>query len=1038
MSFQQTIKAAGILILVLVAQISLAQNRTITGKVTDSKDGSVLAGATVSAKGTKIASQTAADGTFRITVPASVTVLTITSVGFTGQDISLDGKTNVEVSLVLNNASLGEVVVVGYGTQKRKEVTGAITKVNADKIANVPAPSFESALAGKAAGVQVITSGGAAGSGAIIRIRGISSISVPGDPLYVIDGLPVDATYLNTNTRNRLGQDRNPLSNINPDDIESIEILKDAGAAGIYGSRGANGVVLITTKRGKGNKLRINYDARFGLTTYAVKPKYVDKDTWLGIRQEAWELDGNTGNQQNLPGVSGGFPLATAMNNPGTDWWDLSTQTGFNQNHNVSLSRNIGKLSLYGSLNYSKNKSYIVGNDFSRYGALLNVDYKIIKDLTIGVKGQYSEGVTNMLNNAWNGGLGLAMSTGLPYYPVYNADGSYFRTDGFGTTWDFGGGNNLVAQRENSDYRNYEKRGIGGVNLSYKGIKNLTINLAGQYEQSNNFWYGYRNAWILNRPNGDPGLAEENRDKYTNYWLNANATYNWQISTNHKVNFLVGAEYQDQETENRYIDVQRATSSLYDGGKNAEYDSLINARDFNTTYQKRFQSFLGRINYSYKSKYILQGSLRRDASSVFRGNNRFAYFPTVSGAWVISDEGFMRDLKGKISFLKLRLSWGQTGSSNIPWNAGYPSVTLQGPTYNGVQAIVRNNLGNPNLKWETTDNLDAALEFGFFNNKINGEIAVYQKKTRDLLLEVPVNLYNGVGGSQWQNQGSVVNEGIEFTLNTTNVQTNKFKWTTNFNIAHNYNEVLDIGSLLPDAIGGGTNETRIVPGYPIGTIFTVRYVGVDPNDGLPIFLDKNGKQTKVLNVNSVGGDKVPVGSNIPNFTGGLTNTFRYQDFELNTLFTFQDGGKIWDNSGKRSMGFVTDWQIYNFYVGNYWRKPGDVAKYPRPTIKGYPGVEGNAWSNNSSMQVYDADFFRLKELTLSWYMPKGLMKKLKLSSGKVYFTGYNLLLFTEYPVGDPEGGRDGENDAARNQSPNANFLNLPQQKSFNLGINLSF
>ncbi|MFM2138574.1 MAG: hypothetical protein RJA57_881 [Bacteroidota bacterium] len=1023
---------------IFTAQFSFAQNKLVTGKVTDAKDGSPLVGATVTAKDTKIATQTNAEGVFRLSVPASVNTLTITSVGFTSQDVSIDGKSSVDVSLAVSNASLSEVVVVGYGTQKRKEVTGAIAKVGSDKIANVPAPSFESALAGKAAGVQVITSGGAAGSGAIIRIRGISSISVPGDPLYVIDGLPIDATYLGTNTRNRLGQDRNPLSNINPEDIESIEILKDAGAAGIYGSRGANGVVLITTKKGKGNKLRVNYDARVGIATYAVKPNFVDKNTWLALRQEAWELDGNTGLQQNLPGKSGGFPLSQALNNPGTDWWDLATQRGFNQSHNVSVTQNIGKFGLYGSLNYSNNNSYIVGNDFTRYGALLNVDYKVMKDLTIGVKGQYSEGVSNLLNNAWNGGLGLAMSTGLPYYPVYNADGSFFRTDGFGTTWDFGGGNNLVAQRESSDYRTYEKRGIAGMNLSYRGIKNLTITASGQYEQSNNFWYGFRNAWILNRPANNPGLAEESRDKYTNYWLNATANYNWQINSNHKVNFLLGAEYQDQQTENRYVDVQRANSPIYDGGKNAEYDSLISARQFNTTFQKRFQSFLGRINYSYKGKYILQASVRRDASSVFRGNNRFAYFPAVSGAWVISDERFMDNIKGKISFLKLRLSWGQTGSSNIPWNAGYPSVSLQGPTYNGVQSIVRSNLGNPDLRWETTNNLDAALEFGFWNNKVNGELAVYRKTTRDLLLEVPVNLYNGIGGSQWQNQGSVLNEGIEFTLNTTNVQTKNFKWTTSFNIARNYNEVLDIGSLLPDAIGGGTNETRIVPGYPVGTIFTVRYYGVDPADGLPIFLDRNGKQTKVLNVNSVGGDKVPVGSNIPDFIGGVTNVFRYKDVELSTLFTFQKGGKIWDNSGKRNMGFITDWQIYSFYVGNYWRKPGDVAKYPRPTIKGYPGVEGNPWSNNSSVQVFDADFLRLKELTLSWYLPKNLMRKIKMTSGKVFFTGYNLLLFTEFPVGDPEGGRDGENDAARNQSPNAYFLNLPQQKSFNFGINLSF
>ncbi|MFN4892851.1 MAG: SusC/RagA family TonB-linked outer membrane protein [Bacteroidota bacterium] len=1039
MSMKKTLQAFLLCLSLFAAPRVFAQDRTIDGKVLDSRTGNGLAGVSVTASSSKRGTQTGADGSFKINVTAADKSLLISSIGFVAQEISIQETAPIVVRLVFSESTMGEVVVVGYGTQRRKELTGSIAKVTSDKIANVPAPSFESALAGKAAGVQVITSGGAAGSGAIIRIRGISSVSVPGDPLYVIDGLPIDATYLNTNTRNRLGQDRNPLANINPDDIESIEILKDAGAAGIYGSRGANGVVLVTTKKGKGNKLRVNYDARTGINTYAVKPKYVDKNTWLALRQEAWELDGNTGLQQGLPGKQGGFPLSQALNSPGTDWWDLATRTGYSQSHNLAVSKNFGKLALYGSTNFSQNRSYIVGNDFTRYGVLVNADYKITNDLTISGKVQLNQARYNLLNNAWNGGLGLAMSTGLPYYPVFNPDSSYFRTDGFGTTWDFNSGNNLVAQRDNASYRSDEGRQIYSTSLTYKGIKNLTLSVSGQYEQSNNYWYGYRNAFILNRlPSNTFGLAEENHDRYTNYWLNSTLSYNLEINKDHRLNILAGAEYQDQQTENKYVDVQAAEGPIYDGGKNNEYDSLKAARMFNTNFQKRFQSFMGRVNYSFKSRYIAQFSIRRDASSVFRGNNRFAYFPTASAAWIISDESFMAGVKGTLSFLKLRASWGQTGSSNIPWNAGYPSVTLQGPTYNGVVSIVRNNLGNPNLRWETTNNYDLALEYGFLKNKITGEIGVYRKRTSDLLLEVPVNLYNGIGGTQWQNQGLVVNEGIEFSINTTNIQKRHFSWTTSLNLSHNYNEVINIGSLLPDAIGGGTNETRIVPGYPIGTIFTVRYLGVDPADGLPIYLDRNGKQTKVLNVNSVGGDKVPVGSNLPDLIGGLTNTFRYKDFELSSLFTFQKGGKIWDNSGKRSMGFITDWQIYSFYVGNYWRKPGDVAKYPRPTLRGYPGVEGNPWSNNSSIQVFDADFLRLKELTLSYHLPKEFMRKLKMASGKVFFSGYNLLLFTEYPVGDPEGGRDGENDAARNQSPNANFLNLPQQKSFTVGFNLSF
>ncbi|MEO6406097.1 MAG: hypothetical protein ABIY51_06710, partial [Ferruginibacter sp.] len=339
--------------------------------------------------------------------------------------------------------------------------------------------------------------------------------------------------------------------------------------------------------------------------------------------------------------------------------------------------------------------------------------------------------------------------------------------------------------------------------------------------------------------------------------------------------------------------------------------------------------------------------------------------------------------------------------------------------------------------WETSTNLDLGLEFGILKNRISGEVGVYRKTSKDILLDVPQSVYNGAGDRQWQNQGSILNEGIELTLNTINIKKGDFTWTTNFNIAHNYNEILDVGNLLPDAIGGGTNETRIIPGYSVGTIYTVRFYGVDPADGSAIYLDKDGKQTKILNVDSRTGDKVPVANVTPDFIGGLTNNFKYKNFELNTLFTFVSGGHIWDNSGKRNMNFITDWQIYQFMQGNYWRKPGDIAKYPRLTLNNQGGVT-NAWDNNTTLQVYDASYMRLKELTFAYYLPAKFMTRYKMSAAKIYFTGYNLLLFTKYPVGDPEGGRDGEDNAARNQSPNANFLNPPQARTYNFGINVTF
>lgn len=1060
MSSQNLIKAACVCMLLIVAQVSFSQEKVVTGKVSDSRDNSAVQGATVSGKDKRLAVQTAADGTFRISVPAGATTLVISSVGYGTQEVAISSSP-VNVSLVLTNASLGEVVVVGYGTQRKRDVTASISRITADKIANVPSPSFESALAGKAAGVQVTTSSGMAGSSAIIRIRGINSISIAGDPLYVIDGLPIDVTYVGNTYRDRLGQDRNPLANINPNDIESVEILKDAGAAGIYGSRGANGVILITTKRGKG-KLTQNFSLRLGISNPSVKPRLVDKDTWLAIRQEAWELDGNTGLQQNLPGRLGGFSLTEAMNNPGTDWWDLGTRTGMSQDYNYSLSKGIGKFSFFAGGSYTKEQSYVIGNDYRRMGGRVNIDYKPLKSLTISLNSSFSSGTNFTLNNGWNGGFGLAQGTGVPYYPVFNSDGTYFRavSTGLGSagalTWEtvpnqpfsVNYGNNLVYQRENTKFRNRENRLISNINVRYSPIRNLDLAGGFSYEQNNGLFNSFWTASILNRGAGAQGAGENSSDKFKNLSYNFTGNYIWEPNINNRFTFLLGTEYQDQETLNKYTRLDSLGGPLYKKGSESQYtDTTLAKTPENTTYNRLFRSVFARVNYSYKSRYILQASLRRDESSVFRDNNTSAWFPTFSGAWVLSQENFFINLKKTFDLVKLRASWGLVGTSNIPWNAGYPSVYIvrnPGDYYNGSPTIYRNNLGNKDLKWETSSNIDVALEVGMLKNRINFELGYYYKKSEDVLLNVAVSGYNGIGDNQWLNRGEILNEGVEFNLNTVNIQKRNFSWKTNFNIAHNYNEVLSIGEFKPDALSGGTNETRIVPGYPVGTVYTVRFYGVDPADGLPIYLDAQGKQTKILySPTKAGeiGDRVPVANMAPKFIGGFTNTFKYKNWELHSLFTYQQGGYIWDNSGKRNMGWISDWNIYSFYVGNYWRKPGDIAKYPRPTLSGYPQdprMDQGIWLNNNSLYIYNSDYVRLKELALSYYLPSSLVQKWKMSSAKVYLSGYNLLLFTRYPIGDPESGRDGENNDARNQSGNANFLNPPLQKSFNLGINITF
>ncbi|HEX2535370.1 MAG TPA: SusC/RagA family TonB-linked outer membrane protein, partial [Chitinophagaceae bacterium] len=669
-------------------------------------------------------------------------------------------------------SNLNEVVVVGYGTQRKRDVTATIAKIGAEKIANVPAPSFESALAGKAAGVQVNTTGGLAGSGAVVRIRGINSISIAGDPLYVIDGIPIDVTYVGGPSRNNLGQDRNPLANLNPNDIESVEILKDAGATGIYGSRGANGVILITTKRGKG-RMHHNFSSRVGMSGPSVKPDFVDAKTWLAIRQEAWEMDGNTGVQQNLPGGLGGYPLEQALNGTNTDWWDQATRTGISQEYNYSVSRGIGNFNFYAAGNYGKEQSYIVGNDFQRAGVRANMDYKVRKNLSVALNSAFYSGINNMLNNGWNGGLGMAMSTGLPYYPVYNADGSYFRTGDYRLTWGTTPGapytipnsNNLVAQREGSDFRSRENRIIGTLSGRYTPVKNLDISASASFEQNKSLYNSYYTPWMLNRSTGAQGAAENNLSTYRNQNYNLTANYAWDVTSNSRFTFLLGTEYQEQKTLNEYARLDSAAGELYKIDKTAKIDSIIGAAPSNTTFERLFRSVFARVNYSFRSKYILQASIRRDESSAFRDNYKTAWFPTVSGAWLLSEEDFFRNALPQVNLLKLRASWGLVGTSNLPWDASYASFdTARRPQdyYNGQPTIFRTRLGNPDLRWETASNIDLALEAGLFNNRVSIEAAYYRRKNTDILIEVPISSYNGVGGSQWQNQGSILNEGVEF------------------------------------------------------------------------------------------------------------------------------------------------------------------------------------------------------------------------------------------------------------------------------------
>jgi TonB-linked SusC/RagA family outer membrane protein len=1030
MSLLQLTRATAVcMLLLLLSATGFSQNKTITGKITDSKDGTPVSGVSVSAKGTKIVSQTNNDGVYSITVPSNVTTLVLSSVGYAGREITISG-TTADATIEITNTTLNEVVVVGYGTQRRKEVTGAITKISGEKLTAIPVPSFEAALQGKAPGVQIIQGNGLAGSGSVVRIRGIGSISASGDPLYVVDGIPIVSDQFLRGNGGAMNQ--NPLSSLNPADIESIEILKDAGATGIYGSRGANGVILITTKRGKSGKPQFNFNTRIGIATYAKRQEFVNTAEWLQLRQEGWTNDGNAG----FAPLPGGFTFATASQN-NTDWWEMLTQTGIINENNISMTQGTAKLKTFANLTYSNNEGYIKSNSYQRISARLNMDYNLMKNLKISLTSGYNRGTNKRVPAAWDGGIGDAMSSALPFFTVYNPNGTYFQN-----------GANPVRRIQETKRREIDNRFIGGLSLEYQPVKNLFVRASGSLEYVTAFDDIYESNQWINQSNPDSGYAK--RFPYWGTNMNGNITVNYlkTIKENHKFNFLLGAEAQEYTRKGYLFEIGNFEAAPYwenPSRYRERRDEIIKQRNSATPPQPTekaleeytFNSFFGRINYLYKERYAVQLTARVDGSSKFGPNNKHGFFPAISAAWTLSEEDFVKNVKF-INFLKFRASYGIVGNANIPAGKYYGNYQPGGITYVGNPTLYLNydGYGNPDLKWETMHNIDAALEFSLFSSKLTGEIAYYNKQTTDILMEPGTAPSNGLG-NVYRNlpNSKILNEGLELSLNYKIINRPDLKWSIGGNVSRNYNEVLD-WELGPDAVSGGTNDTRVVKGLPLGVNYLVRFYGVDPADGLPIWLDADGKQTKTFSLNH----RVFAGSIMPDYMGGFNTAVEYKNFEFSTLFNFVVGGKIYDNSGKyQFMGTSKkNWNFRRDFLDR-WTAPGDVAQYPRLAydITTFPGVPGED-QFNSTLFLHDASFLRLREATIGYRMPAATMKKWKMKSLRFYITGTNLLTFTKYPGGDPEITRDFENPQDRNLSPNVTYLTAPTQRTVVFGINLGF
>lgn len=989
-----------------------ASAQTVRGTVMDKKD-QPLPGCNVYVVELNKGTITDMDGYYEFHLPElGDYTMEYTFMGYQKEikEISLTNSAKtVSLNIVLKEESsyLDEVVVTGYTVERRRDLTGTIVKLQAKEITDMPTPSFEAALQGKAAGVQITQGSGLAGSASVVRIRGVASISAGGDPLYVVDGIPITQDYFLKG--NGGGMNNNPLATLNPNDIESVEILKDAAATGIYGSRGSNGVILITTKKAKKKGLEFDFTSRIGFSQPTARPQMVDAETYLQLYQEAWENDGNVG----LAPLPGGMTWEEARKN-NTDWVDETIGLGVKEATSFSVKYRNEKLRSYANVSYDDNESYLLGNSYERLSGRLNADYDLTKKINLSINSSLSRGINNRVDAAWSGGLGQAMSTALPIYPTMLNDSTYFQT-----------GSNPVRTRDLKKWRNLENRAIFGFTALYKLSDKINLK-ASTSRDLMNLTEDIYIPQELNQYFDHAGEASRYHTFVDNYNHNFLATYNGEDNKGNNISVLLGNEY--QISQNQYSSL-RAIDALGPFHEQDNLDTTLTLTSPSSRYS--FVSYFARGKYSISDKYFVQGTMRVDGSSRFGVNNQYGCFPSGSVAWILSEEDFMKKFEA-VNFLKMKFSYGITGNANIPndqWRATF-SDTTNSANYNNEPIIYPLRRENADLKWETSNTIDFGIEGGLFDDRIHFTLEAYHKRSTDVLMEISLPPSSGFS-NYWDNVGEILNKGVEFSLKTHNID-RAFKWITDFNIAHNYNEIVSIGPYSEDAVAGGTNDTRVVVGMPVGTNFLVKFSHVDPATGRPVYLDLNGNETFVWDP----ANRVPVGDVLPDLVGGLTNRFSYKNWDLSLALTFQLGGDIYDSSSKRQLGVVTDWN-FTEHVIDRWQEPGDVATYPVLTMDPATYGASTPWIN-TDMWLHDGSYIRFRNLSLGYNVPKRLLEKRKIENLKFVLSATNFLTLTKYQGLDPEIARDFENNADRNMSANITYLTPPQEKTINLSVNLTF
>ena len=1019
-----------------------AQISKVTGTVISEEDGLPVVGASVLVKGTTTGTVTDMDGKFVLeNIPSSAKTLMISFIGMRTQEVEI--KPSVSVVLKVDSETLDEVIVVAYGTAKKASFTGSASVMKAGEM-SAPKQSLVKSLEGKVAGVRVGASTGDPGADQNILIRGISSISASSAPLYVVDGVPVSSDGITSGLKSQ-----SVLASINPDDIESMTILKDAAASSLYGSRAANGVIIITTKRGKEGKTKITYNMETGWTQMAIADQYNPMNAkqiqeYYADAFKNWaEINTSTADYYSNYYFDHGMTDAASFGkefsalyfwNPNSDidsnWKDEVYKKGFVTDHQVAMSGGNARTNFYAGFGYNKTEGTVKGSEFERYSGRLNVEHKATEWLKINARQMISFTTTEGFRDQSDQSQGFGTSCPLsimfsmdPTAAIYLEDGSYNPNGSFS------------AKISNPNLMLGQSTGPNAETVSSDMMRSMTnfeaeVKLPYDFTARTVFGFDYidnkeREFWAPGSVNGASLNGLGYRTNFTNKTMTSSTTLNYNHTFGEKHNLAALAGYEIEDRTRLY---QVLSAKSYSTDKLPE---LANGQPYNVSSQvdgASIQSFLGNVNYNYDNRYYLSGSFRRDGSSRLGKDNRWANFWSVSAAWRLAGEAFLQDNKWA-NDLKLRVSYGTNGNLPGSYYANLATYSFGG-AYGDESAIYWGQAGNNNLGWEKSANFNVGVDWAFLD-RINMTVEYYNKTTTDLLFQVPTSIVTGFS-SNWQNLGKLQNQGVELTLTSTNISTKDFTWTTNLNLTRQSIKIKE----LPEGndVDYGDGAMYILrEGESMHAYHLPQWIGVNPETGLGEFYidpDLNSrdamidgqlvKDGNVTNYYSKAGETL-VGKAVPDWMGGLTNTFTYKNFDLSFMISFQTGAKMFDytgyflrySDGVRVGSFNMEQEVY----GNYWKQPGDVVEHPKP-------IYGNPYRSDkfSSRTLVSTDNVRMREITFGYRVP---ISKKYISNLRLFFKANNpFLIYNAAGSIDPDVDVNGYRQT-----------DTPPTKSFMFGLN---